>query len=241
MANVCSILQLIDETISEMPNKSVLAITSKVVSLCEGRVVDIAGTDRAQLIASESEKYIPASKSKLGLVFTIAHSTLTPNAGIDESNADGAYVLWPKDGQMTANAIRLHLQKRFNITEVGVVITDSACRPLRRGVSGVSLWHSGFVHVNDYVGQKDLFDRPFVMAVSDIAGGLAASAVLAMGEGSEQTPFAVISDVPFVHFVDRSPTKNEFDDMNLSIDDDIFEPFLNSVEWRDGTRGADHD
>ena len=47
------------------------------------------------------------------------------------------------------------------------------------------------------------------MTKSNVVDALAESAVAVMGEGSEQTPLAIIRDVPFVQFQDRNPTNKE--------------------------------
>jgi len=120
------------------------------------------------------------------------------------------------------------------LSEVGVIISDSTSRPLRRGITGIVLAHSGFLALKNYVGKPDLFDRPFNLSQADIAGGLAASAVLQMGEGNEQTPIAILSDLPFVQFQDRNPNNDELNEINLTLEDDLFAPFLTVVKWEKG-------
>ena len=234
--NSQTLLALLDSALDAVPEKSVVAITSKVVSLCEGAVRPVQGTDKDQLIREESEYYVAEKISKYGLDFTIIQNTLMPNAGIDESNAGDVYVLWPRDSQATANAVRQYLVDRFELKEVGVVITDSTCRPLRFGVSGIALAFSGFEPFHNYVGQKDLFGRPFVMAQSDIVGSLAGTSVMLMGEGAESTPLALLSDLDFVQFVPRNPTQEELDTLRIPLEDDLFAPFITSVDWQAGGR-----
>ncbi len=161
---------------------------------------------------------------------------MIPNAGIDESNAGDVYVLWPKDSQATANEVREHLSKKFDIKELGVVITDSTCSPLRRGVSGIALGFSGIKPLRDYVGTPDLFNRPFKVSQSDIVGGLAATAVLMMGEGAERTPLALFTDVTVVDFVDRNPTPDELASLRIPLEEDLFAPFLEQTDWQRGGR-----
>ena len=69
-----------------------------------------------------------------------------------------------------------------------------------------------------------------------MAGGLAAAAVLQMGEGAEQTPIAILTDLPFVHFQDRDPTAEELASVIIPLDEDLFAPFLTSVQWQQGAR-----
>ncbi len=224
---------LLDLHLDDLPNGAIVVVTSKIVSLCEGRVVQPAEASKAQLIEQESERYL-TSPGVHGFQFTIAHNTLVPAAGIDESNVGGGYLLWPADPQASANAIRHHLRAQFGRARVGVIISDSTCSPLRRGTSGIAIAHSGFRAVNSYIGQLDLFGRPLKLSESNIAGGLAAAAVVLMGEGSESTPLCIIEDVPFVEFQDRNPTPTELAELAIPLEEDLFEPFLTAANWATG-------
>ena len=235
-AGSTNLFSLLDASLSDVPDGAVIAITSKIVSLCEGGVVPLDAVDKERLVAQESDLYLPATLSKYGHHFTVTNSTLIPMAGIDESNGDGYYVLWPKDAQATANQVRAYMRSRFKLDRVGIVITDSTCHPMRRGTNGIMLAHSGFRATNDYVGKPDLFGRPFAVSQADVAGGLAATAVLQMGEGAEQTPLAIITDVSFVTFQDRNPSASELREIHIPLEDDLFAPFLTSVQWKKGLR-----
>ncbi|MGD0284331.1 MAG: coenzyme F420-0:L-glutamate ligase [Candidatus Saccharimonadales bacterium] len=230
------LITLIDKSIKSLRSGSVVAITSKIVSLCENNVVPFDKIDKEQLIIQESNLYLPMAISKYGHNFTITNNILIPVAGIDESNGNGNYVLWPKHAQKNANKIRVYLKNKFKLTDVGVIITDSTCHPLRSGTSGIVLAHSGFSALNNYVGEPDLFGRPFSVSQADIANGLATAAVLQMGEGTEQTPIVILSDLPFVKFQNHNPTTKELNKIKISIKDDLFAPFLTSVKWKKGYR-----
>lgn len=163
-----------------LQERTVLAITSKILAICEGRVRPFAGTDKRALIAEEAELYLPPDE-KYGVCLTLKHGVLLPTAGIDESNSDGQYVLLPSDPRGSAEAIRAFIAARDGLNEVGVIVTDSRSTPLRLGVTGVTLAHSGFRALNDYVGKGDLFGRPLRMTRVNVLDALAASAVLVMG------------------------------------------------------------
>lgn len=228
--DLCAIL---DRYLTHVPERSVLAITSKVVSICEGRVLPMVGVDKQALIAGEAALYLPADP-RYGVCLTIKENMLIATAGIDESNSDGHYVLWPSDAQASADAVREHLCQRFGLREVGVVITDSRTTPLRLGVTGVALAHSGFLALNDYVGTKDLFGRALRMTKVNVMDALATSAVLVMGEGSESTPLALLEDLPFVSFQARNPSADELAALRTSLEDDLYAPLLTRVDWRRG-------
>lgn len=230
------LLALIDQYLPALAEQSVLAITSKIVSLCEGRVVKVGSVDKQQLIEAEADAFLPPSTNRYHVTLTIKGNIMIPNAGIDESNSDNHYVLWPADPQATANLVRNHLCRRFGLRQVGVLITDSKTTPLRWGVTGVAVAHSGFQALNDYVGRNDLFGRPLRMTQVNVADGLAAAAVLMMGEGDEQTPLAVINKAPCIHFQAEDPSAAELAGQAIALEDDLYAALLQGVEWQPGGR-----
>jgi dihydrofolate synthase / folylpolyglutamate synthase len=237
VAGGVSLEQLFDGHLDKLAENSVLAVTSKVVAICEGRVVPIGSLEKEELVKRESDFFLDPSLSKYGMSFTITHNTLVPAAGIDESNGNGNYVLWPEDPQKSANSLRQYLEKKFGLVNVGVVITDSTARPLHYGTEGVAIAFSGFQPMNDYVGQPDLFGRPFAASKSNLPDALASAAVLVMGEGTEQTPIALLQDLPFIKFVPRNPTDEELKGFFLDhMEDDLFAPFLKNAPWQRGSR-----
>jgi F420-0:gamma-glutamyl ligase len=235
-----TIFELLDRYLLKIEERDIIAITSKIISLCERRILPLKDLTKKKLAQQEADYYLPDAHAKHGYSFTITQNTLIPMAGIDESNGNGYYVLWPSNPQKTANEIRKYLQQRYNIKDIGVVITDSTCIPLRWGVIGIALAYSGFKAINDYTKSKDLFGRPFDVSQAGVALGLAGAAVVVMGEGTEQTPIAVISDVPFVQFQQRNPTKKELEFFYIkNKEDDLFAPFLSAVKWRKGKNVQD--
>lgn len=236
LPNSITLFDLLDKYLDKLDDKTVLALTSKVVSLCEGRVIAVKDIDKDTLAIQEAEYYLPADSSRYHHHFTIAQGTILGMSGVDESNGNGFYVLLPKDSQKTANDVRRYLRDKFDLKNLGVVITDSLSIPLRLGAIGTCLGYSGFSAVNDYRGQADLFGRPFKLSRANVAEGLAAAAVLAMGEGAEQTPLVVVSDVPFIKFQDSNPSIEELKEVRLSLEDDLFAPFINNGKWLKGGR-----
>lgn len=226
------LLGLLDRYVARLSEGSVLAITSKLVSICEGRFVGRGATQKEALIASEAEWFLPAGASKHHVALAIKNHRLIPAAGIDESNAADHYILWPSDAQQTANAVRVYLCSRFAGKHFGVIITDSTTAPLRSGVNGIALAHSGFKALNNYVGALDLFSRPLRMTRVNVADALAVAAVLTMGEGNEQTPLAVINELPFVIFQDGAPSDAELERLRIKPEEDLYAPLLQAVRWQ---------
>ena len=234
--NRTSIIKILDKYLTSLKERSVLVVTSKIVSMCEGRVIKIENKKKNDIIPAEAEYYIPPSKSKYDVTLTIKHNLLIPSAGIDESNGNGYFILWPTNPQKTVNEIRSYLVKRFKLNNVGVIISDSKTTPLRWGTTGTALAHSGFSALNDYIGKPDIFGRLLTMTKVNIMDALAGAAVLVMGESNEQTPLAIITDIPFVQFQKRDPTKEELDSLYIKMSDDVYEPLLTAVSWKKGKK-----
>ena len=232
-----NIFSILKQYIKKLNENSILAITSKIVAICEGRLVNIKKDfDKKDLIQKEADYYLPAEINKYGYMITIKNNLLIPTAGIDESNGNGKYVLWPANPQKSANEIRNFLRKSYNLQNIGVIITDSKTTLLRWGGSGVCIAHVGFQALNSYIHTPDLFGRYFKMTKANIMDALAAAAVLVMGEGNGQTPLAIIEDIPFVKFKKNNPSKKEIASLKISIDDDIYASLLKGVEWRRGNK-----
>ncbi|HVS78882.1 MAG TPA: coenzyme F420-0:L-glutamate ligase [Candidatus Saccharimonadales bacterium] len=229
--------EILDRFLPDLSENTVVVITSKVVSICEGRLVPRRSVAEDELIKQEADYVLPENMLSKYIPLTIKDNTLIPAAGIDRSNSSGDYVLWPQNSQKTANEVRSYLKRRFKPHNIGVIITDSSAIPLRFGTIGVPLAYSGFSPFKDYKGQKDLFGFPLMAGRANIAGALAAAAVAVMGEGTEQTPITLISDVPFVEFRDSNPAPDELQEYFVPPDKDrLFEPFFKSAPWQRSDR-----
>ncbi len=226
---------LLNRSLKNFPEESVLVITSKIVALCEGRVIPLEKIKEATL-KQEADYYLPKEKSRYGVALTIKDNAFIARAGMDASNTGGYYSLLPKDSYRTAKKVRMYLVKRFGVKNVGVIIVDSHSSPLRRGVTGVAIGWSGFHGLKGYEHVPDIFGTRFTTHANHV-DALATAASLAMGEGDEQTPLALITDVPFIEFAATSPTRKELIYFKPALADDLFAPLLN---WRDLKKGKRH-
>ena len=216
-----NLLKFILKYIKRIPENSVLVITSKIVALSEGRVVECKDKNqKIKLIKEESDFAIKTKYTWL----TIKDGMVMANAGVDESNADGKIILLPKNSFRSADLIRKKLKKIFKLKKFGVLITDSRVFPLRAGIVGVALGYAGFKGVRDYRNTPDIFGRILKMSRTDVADSLATFAVLCMGEGKEQQPLALISNAPVV-FTEK------IDKKELLIDprEDLYLPIFRSI------------
>lgn len=229
-----TIIALLDRRLKQFPEQSILVITSKIVALAEGRVVPKQKIDET-LLRQEADYYLPASESHYNVPLTIFDHTFIARAGMDSSNTSGVYSLLPHDSYTTAKKIRSYLVKRFKVKAAGVIVVDSHSMPLRRGVTGVAIGWSGFVGLKGYENVPDIFGHHFTTHVNHV-DALATAASLVMGDGNEQTPLAVVTDIPFVQFKASSPTQTELDYFKPSLENDLFAPLLNLKKLKKGQR-----
>jgi len=228
------LFSLIKESFSnvELKEKSIIVITSKIVSISQGQCVKVDSVkDKDELIKKEADYYIDRDQVPQGyVVLTMKDNILIPSAGIDESNSKGYYILWPKDPFKTAKEIYDFIKKTYHLKDFGIIISDSHCTPLRSGTQGISIAYTGFSPVKDYRGKEDIFKRKLKMSQSNVADSLATAAVIVMGEGNEQIPIAIIEDIDFVEFKEFDVTKDN--PLNIDKDDDIYAPLLKGAKWK---------
>lgn len=229
--------KILDKYLPTIEENAVVIITSKIVSLCQGDVIKHdANLNKNELIKSQADWYYTDDNLlKHWILYpTIKEDILIANAGIDESNADEYLVLWPKNVEATLTKIWQYLKEKHKLHHLGVIITDSRSTPLRWGTQGVGISWCGFEALKDYRNKPDIFGHPLKMTQESILDGLASAAVVVMGEGDEQTPLAMITDVPFVVFQTAPPTKEERAIMRIEKEKDIYGKMLTSVEWKEG-------
>ena len=198
----------------------ILAVTSKIVSLSEHRLIPQSQISKENLVKQEADVFL--GEIGYGCFLTVKDGLLIPSAGIDESNSEtGSYILYPKDPFESAHRLWKDLKQKFKLTHFGLILTDSHTTPLRRGVTGIALSHWGFHPIRKMVGTKDLFGRELKMTNMNLVDGIATAAVMMMGEGSESTPLAVVSGVD-VEFSDLSHAE----DLSIPLNDDLYGPVL---------------
>ncbi|MBI5414611.1 coenzyme F420-0:L-glutamate ligase [Candidatus Peregrinibacteria bacterium] len=187
--------QEFEKSHQKIGEKSVVIIASKVVSLSQNRVVRAEKSEMENWVKKESEKYWRTAFSNIFL--SLKNGILIANAGIDASNAEkGELILWPENVQKFADEFRSKLKSKFKLHEIGVVIIDSRCTPLRTGTTGVALAWSGFEGVRDMRGKKDLFENTLEVTQESIADNLASAAELIMGNADESIPFVICENAP---------------------------------------------
>lgn len=234
------LLAVIQESVSRIPERSILAVSSKAVSIWQGRCVPI---DRSQntlaqkrTLAKKEAEYFhePDAHYLHGRLFTLVEGVLASHAGIDESNANGHFVLLPRDANSAAEQMRVFVCDLFGRTDVGVLIVDSRPQPLRNGAIGIALGYAGFLPLADYRNTKDIFGRKMKSERLSIVDTLASAATVTMGEGNECTPLVCITELPNVTFTNKRPIDPLLVPL-VTPEKDVFAEFFRYHEWERGS------
>lgn len=169
----------------------ILAVTSKIVSKAEGRIV--RAVDREDAITAETVRVV-ATREHPGGVTRIVENRLglvLAAAGVDASNTDeGTVLLLPEDPDASARAIATALRSRFGV-DIGVIITDTLGRPWRQGQTDAAIGAAGVRVADDLRGTLDSAGRRLDVTVAAVADEIAAAADLVKGKTTGR-PVALI-------------------------------------------------
>ena len=169
----------------------ILVLTSKVVSKAEGR--SVSADDREQAITDETVRVVATREHSTGVTRIVENrlGLVMAAAGVDASNTpEGTVLLLPVDPDASARRLRAGLSRAFG-ARIGVVITDTAGRPWRQGVTDIAIGAAGLVVLDDLRGQVDTFGRPLVMTQAAVADEIASAGELVKGK-AEGRPLAVV-------------------------------------------------
>ena len=88
-----TLVSLLDRSLKIFPEASILVITSKVVALCEGRVIAHDATIKEKIVHEEADYYLPKEASRYNIPLTIIDNAFIARSGIDTSNTGGLFTL----------------------------------------------------------------------------------------------------------------------------------------------------
>lgn len=213
----------------ELRDGDVVVVSSKVLAIHQGRCLPVAETDKLSLVAREADYHLPLSATphrKKPSVMTIKGHTIVSSGGIDQSNGNGFYILWPEPVAEVAAELHRWLCGQYGVSRLAVIVTDSHSVPLRLGTMGTAIACYGLEPLVNYIGKPDVFGRPLKWTRQNVMESLAAGAALLMGEAAECVPVVVARNAPGLSFVDRSTYREGV----VSIPYDKFEPLLRVFE-----------
>ena len=191
----------------------ILAVTQKVVSKAEGRIVnlcDIVPSAYSVSLARRMSKDPRLVEIILGesrrivrmrgevLICETHHGFICANAGVDESNVEraGSVTLLPKDPDRSARVLARDLG-------CGVIITDTFGRVWRDGLVDAAIGIARVPAFLDFRGKTDPYGHRLRVTLLAAADALAAAAGLAMGK-TAGTPAALIRGFEWEEMQDTS-------------------------------------
>jgi coenzyme F420-0:L-glutamate ligase/coenzyme F420-1:gamma-L-glutamate ligase len=178
---------LIGDAAGELQDGDILAVTSKIVSKAEGRIVQAA--DREDAITAETVRVV-ATRGQTRIVQNEWGQVMAA-AGVDSSNTDdGTVLLLPANPDASARALCEQLRERFGI-RLGVLITDTFGRPWRDGQTDVAIGAAGLRVLDDLRGTRDASGHELAVTQPAVGDEIAAAADLVKGKANG-TPVAVL-------------------------------------------------
>jgi coenzyme F420-0:L-glutamate ligase/coenzyme F420-1:gamma-L-glutamate ligase len=201
----------------ELQQGDVIVVTQKIVSKAEGRTVNLQDITPSEFATAYAEQYqkdarhieVVLRESKRivrmdhgVLISETYHGFICANAGVDESNVDGAdlLTLLPVDSDASASTIRARLRElagEQTPLDIAVIISDTWGRPWRNGQINMAIGASGIEAVTDYRGQIDPYGYELHASMIAVADELASAAELVMGKIA-QVPVALIRGYNYI-------------------------------------------
>lgn len=215
------------DTLPPLLEKDIVFITSKILAIHQGRCLSCKDVDKNKLINQEATFHLPYQHPDgFNINLTITDNILIPAAGIDESNADGHYILWPNNVDALCKEIRAYLCNKNNLKELGVVSTDSHTTPLRWGTTGITTGLSGVEPLEDIRGIKDLFDKEITITQINKIDPITSMAVALMGETNESTPIIILRGYNNIVFNQNA----SMDGFKISPTKDLYAPLFSVMK-----------
>jgi len=195
----------------------ILVVTQKIVSKAEGNIVhldEIRASEFAHSLALESKKDAPYIEAVLResrrivrmdhgvLICETKHGFICANAGVDESNVNGAreITLLPVDPDYSAQQLRTRWQDlsgEGSAFDIAVIVSDTWGRPWRTGQINMAIGVAGMEAIVDYRGQYDPYGYELHASVLAVADELASAAELVMGK-IDRIPVALIRGYSYI-------------------------------------------
>lgn len=203
------LIRSIRESGPDLEEGDIIVLAESAVATAEGRLVDLKDVEPGEKAVELGDKYaVDPREMQLilgecdeiiggvpGAVLTITNGNLSPNAGIDGSNAPpDCVVLLPENPADSAAQIRAQLEDAFGCS-LGVIVGDSRTQPMRLGCVGIALGVSGMRAVEDARGSRDLYGKELTITSKATADNLVSAAQLIMGEAGEGIPAVVVRGI----------------------------------------------
>jgi len=195
----------------ELRDRDIVVIASTIVAKAEGlsfRLEDLTPGAKALEIAARNRKdprFVEAVLSRSSELLVEAPFMLAVtkkghtciNAGIDDSNIEGEFLLnTPMDPDTSAAKIGERLEA-LSGKKLSVIVTDTNGRAFKIGQTGVAIGIYKIHPLKHWIGEKDLFGKILEITQEAVADELAGAANLLMGEAAGGIPIVLIRGLDY--------------------------------------------
>tara|TARA_Y100001970_G_scaffold253095_1_gene327503 strand:- start:5567 stop:6322 length:756 start_codon:yes stop_codon:yes gene_type:complete len=201
------IIDKIQEAEIILENDDIVVVTQRICSIAEGQIRKLNTYTPSDFAIEWAQKYekdarlveavLQEAKTIIrqenGILITeTQHGFICANSGIDNSNVQGDenICLLPKDPDLSCKEIKDRIKKQLD-KNVSVIMTDTFGRPWRIGQTNIAIGVAGINPLQNYVGEKDIFNRTLQHTMICIADEIASSAELIMGK-TNKTPVVIV-------------------------------------------------
>lgn len=220
----------------ELVAGDVVVVSSKVVSKALG--LRAAGDSKAALVAEESVRVVAerVTGEHVTRVVEAVAGPVMAAAGIDASNTgpSAELLLLPHDPDACARELRSALLSRAGMpsgSPLAVVLSDTAGRPWRAGLTDFALGSAGLRVLLDHRGESDVDGRVMSVTARAVADEIAAAADLVKGK-ADGVAAAVVRGLPLSWLV-----VDEASDA-VATSADVAAPAATSADAREEASGA---
>ncbi|MBR74695.1 MAG: coenzyme F420-0:L-glutamate ligase [Dehalococcoidaceae bacterium] len=201
------IIDKIEESEISLENDDVIVVTQRICSIAEGQIKNLNDFTPSEFAVEWAQKYqkdarlveavLQEAKNIIrqenGILITeTQHGFICANSGIDNSNVQGNenICLLPKNPDLSCKKIKDNIKKILG-KNVSVIMTDTFGRPWRMGQTNVAIGVAGINPLQNYIGEKDIFERTLQHTMICIADEIASAAELIMGK-TNMTPVVIV-------------------------------------------------
>ncbi|MFW5474665.1 coenzyme F420-0:L-glutamate ligase [Knoellia sp. CPCC 206450] len=216
----------------------VVVVSSKLVSKALG--LRASGGSKDALVLEESVRVVAERRTADGMtrVVEAAAGPVMAAAGIDGSNTGPGedLLLLPHDPDSCARELRSSLRDRFGMPStapLAVVLSDTAGRPWRAGLTDFALGSAGLRVLLDHRGESDVDGRRLAVTARAVADEIAAAADLVKGK-ADGVGAAVVRGLPSSWFEDEIGSAATVSDAAVAdpavVDHTVFDAAVSGAE-----------
>ncbi len=202
-----AIIEAVNKLDSPLLEGDILVIAHKMISKCEGAIIDLADVEASQdaiqlakevnkdprkveVILSQSKRIVRAMKrpeqDEGVLIAEHKLGFICANAAVDESNAEqvNQLITLPENPDKSAQTLCQRLEDVYGC-RLGVVISDTFGRPWRLGQTNVAIGLANVPAITHMLGDQDAYGHELKVTAPAFADELAGASGLLMSKSGK--------------------------------------------------------